>query len=228
MEAITIRVKRRVRKLYDKLKYKRFYDIYTRFSDFTMVVDDAYVANLCLASQVRNVSGAIVECGTWKGGMSAGIAAVLGGSREYYLFDSFEGLPQAKDIDGEAAIKWQQDVDSPTYYNNCTAAESDALKAMGHAGIRKPHIIKGWFEDTLPKVTFTDGIALLRMDADWYESTYQILDHLYVHINAGGLIVVDDYYTWDGCSRAVHDYLSNKKLEVRISHYNNVCYIRKL
>jgi O-methyltransferase len=193
-----------------------------------MIGEDDYVNNLLLGLQVRNVSGAIVECGTWKGGMSAGLATILGSGRDYYLLDSFEGLPEAQELDGEAAVKWQQNVDSPYYYDNCTAAESDALQAMTIAGINLPHIIKGWFEHTLPTVTIPNGIALLRMDADWYQSTYQILDSLYSQVNTDGIIVIDDYYCWDGCSRAVHDYLSVNKLEVKINHFNNVCFIRKL
>lgn len=44
-----------------------------------------------------------MECGVWRGGMIASISEILGNNREYYLFDSFEGLPQAKEIDGIAA-----------------------------------------------------------------------------------------------------------------------------
>lgn len=32
----------------------------------------------------------------------------------------------------------------------------------------------------------------------------------------GGLILIDDYYTWDGCARAVHDYLSREQAAERI------------
>jgi hypothetical protein len=31
-----------------------------------------------------------------------------------------------------------------------------------------------------------------------------------------GLILIDDYYTWDGCSRALHDFLSDRKALERI------------
>ena len=55
-----------------------------------------YIANLVLSGRAAGVPGAIVECGTWKGGMIAGIASLLGASREYYLYDSFEGLPPAE------------------------------------------------------------------------------------------------------------------------------------
>ena len=50
---------------------------------------------------------------------------------------------------------------------------------------------------------------------------------LYDQISPGGIIVVDDYYTWDGCSRAVHDFLSSRSATERIREFNGVCYIEK-
>jgi len=43
------------------------------------------------------------------------------------------------------------------------------------------------------------------------------LKHFYPKVATGGVIIIDDYPTWDGCSRAVHDYLSEIKSQSRIS-----------
>lgn len=56
-----------------------------------------FTANLELCDTYRHVAGNVVECGVWKGGMSAGITQLLGDERTYYLYDSFEGLPAAGD-----------------------------------------------------------------------------------------------------------------------------------
>ena len=193
-----------------------------------MIGPATYVANLKLARWARPIPGAIVECGTWKGGMIAGIAQLFGADRDYFLYDSFEGLPEVEPIDGPAAKQWQQAKDSPGYYNNCTAAEVEAATAMSLANITNANLIKGWFENTLPQATFPNGIALLRMDADWYKSTYEILHWLFPFVNANGLILIDDYYQWDGCSKAVHDYLSEHKRPERIFSYKEVCFIKKI
>jgi O-methyltransferase len=43
-----------------------------------------------------------------------------------------------------------------------------------------------------------------------------------------GLIIIDDYYAWDGCARAVHDYLSEIKSPSRLRQWNNgVAYLIK-
>jgi len=211
-----------------RARMRRFHAVYSRFREFTMVPEEAFVTNLEIAAQVASVPGAIVECGTWRGGMIAGIASLLGSGREYYLFDSFEGLPQAGEQDGAAARSWQAQAQTASHHFNCRAAESDAAEAMSRAGIKTPHIVKGWFSDTLPGAGFPGGIALLRMDADWYDSTIQVLDALFSQINAGGVVLVDDYYLWDGCSRAIHDYLSRTQARERVNAHRGVCFINKL
>jgi len=201
--------------------------IHLQLKDYTMIPRETYIVNLRLASSASSVQGAVVECGTWKGGMIAGMAKLLGSHRDYYLFDSFEGLPPAESIDGKGAIEWQQNTESPYFFDNCTASEIDAAKAMSLAGILNARIVKGWFEDTLPRATFPNGIAILRMDADWYKSTSQILKSLFTFVNENGLIIIDDYFTWDGCSRAIHDYLSENTRPERIDSCSGVCFIKK-
>src|SRR4051794_27468933 len=119
--------------------------IYHKYRNHSMVAWPTYKANLELADSVREVHGCIVECGVWRGGMIAGLAEVLGPEREYFLFDSFQGLPPALPIDGVAAIAWQSDTESPSFHNNCAAPESFAREAMNWSGARKVHISPGWF-----------------------------------------------------------------------------------
>lgn len=106
-----------------------------------MIPCASYMRNLRIARKTFSIEGAIVECGTWKGGMIAGIAEILGNSREYYLFDSFEGLPDADPIDGTAALEWQSTPTNPFYHDNCRASEQEAAEAMTLAGVQTPNIV---------------------------------------------------------------------------------------
>jgi O-methyltransferase len=221
-----------INKINNRLSIRKEYveaaAIFNKFSDFTMIPSGIYMENILLAKQAKNIQGAIVECGVWRGGMSAGIASVLGTDRDYYLYDSYEGLPDAGKHDGQDAIDYQKNTDSENYFDNCTAEISFAQEAMKKAGVSNAKFIKGWFKDTVPHHTPSEKIALLRLDGDWYDSTMECLLHLYDHIVEGGLIILDDYYTWDGCTRAVHDFLSKRNLPSRIRQYNNqICYIIK-
>lgn len=197
---------------------------FRKFRAFTMIPEEIYVGNLRLASTIAQLPGDVVECGTWRGGMIAGIADTLGAGRKYWLFDSFEGLPPAKPIDGQAALAWQRDVSSPGYHDNCRASEAEAKKAMSMSAAKDYAIVKGWFRDTLPAAG-VGPIALLRLDADWYESTKQVLDNLASRIVPGGLIVVDDYYTWDGCTLAINECATQRGWRIRQFSLGNVCYV---
>lgn len=213
--------------LIESIKNRKYYAIHDKFRDFTMIPRSIYITNLIMASNAATTSGVIIECGTWKGGMIAGIAQLIGSSKKYYLFDSFEGLPAVEPIDGLAAKKWQSATDSSDYFDNCLASEDDATVAMSMANVKNSFIVKGWFENTLPQAKFPEGISILRMDADWYSSTYQILHSLFPKVNDNGIIIIDDYYAWEGCSKAVHKYLSDHERSERICSYKGVSFIQK-
>lgn len=203
---------------------KNYFDtnkLYRKYNSFTMLSKRDFFDNLELVKKNKYLEGSLVECGVWRGGISAAMAEALGNNRTYYLFDSFEGLPPAKEIDGETAINWQKKTDAPNYYNNCAAEIEWATKAMKLSAATNYKIIKGWFCDTLPDFDKNESIAILRLDGDWYDSTMECLTNLYPLVVQGGIILIDDYLAWDGCSRAVHDYLSRNNLSCRIKQYNN-------
>lgn len=197
--------------------------IFKQFSGFTMIQKDEYLRNLELAERTINISGAVVECGVWRGGMIGGIASILGKDREYYLFDSFEGLPEVKDIDGKDAASWQKNTTGVDYFDNCKAEAEYANKAMKIANVSDDtiHIVKGWFNETLPFGNYEFPISLLRLDGDWYESTMTCLQYLFPNVVPGGIIIIDDYHTWEGCAKAIHDYLSRNGRSERICQYKD-------
>jgi O-methyltransferase len=65
----------------------------------------------------------------------------------------------------------------------------------------------------------------LRLDADWYDSTKEILQHLAPRVVASGLIIVDDYYVFQGCTRAINEFAAEKSWMVRQHQPGSVCHI---
>jgi O-methyltransferase len=65
--------------------------------------------------------------------------------------------------------------------------------------------LQGWFSDTLPNAPIA-SIAVLRLDGDTYESTMDALQLLYPRLSAGGYCIIDDYWSFDDCRRAVDEY----------------------
>jgi O-methyltransferase len=207
--------------------YPGYLQRYVRYRNYTMIRRRNFAINLDLCVRLAPKSGCIVECGVWRGGMSAAIADTLPG-RVHFLFDSFEGLPPAKEeVDGADAIAYQRDKNHPAYHDNCRAERSFAERAMSLSAAKEYHLVQGWFADTLRDFIPPTPIAVLRLDGDWYDSTMQCLDVLYQHVAPGGLVLIDDYYSWEGCARAIHDYLSKTKSPVRIKQRGWVAYFSK-
>jgi hypothetical protein len=70
---------------------------------------------------------------------------------------------------------------------------------------RGVEFVPGFFQDTLPGLAGRRW-SLVRLDADTYEPTRLALDRLYPGLAVGGYVVVDDYYTFQGCHQAIDQF----------------------
>jgi hypothetical protein len=53
------------------------------------------------------------------------------------------------------------------------------------------------------------------------------LEALYEQVSPGGIVIVDDYYAWDGCAIALHEFLAGRALPHRIHEGGSVAWFRK-
>jgi len=203
------------------LEYMKFSKEYKKFKPYTMINSRWFRENLILANSALSdpslKDGVVIECGTWKGGMAAALVELGGPTRKYYFFDSFEGLPPADPIDGKSAQDYQANTSDPGYRDNCRASIDDlkAALALTQCSSSQFEIIPGFFENSFPNFE-PPNIALLRLDADWYSSTMLCLRKFWSHVMPGGMILIDDYFTWDGCAKAVHEFLAETEATERV------------
>ena len=73
--------------------------------------------------------------------------------------------------------------------------------------------VQGKVEETLPDRA-PEQIAILRLDTDWYESTYHELQHLYHLVSDRGVIILDDYGFWQGARTAVDQYFHEQDIQL--------------
>lgn len=162
--------------------------------------------NLVQRANSMDLPGDIVECGIWNGGSAAvmGLANVEDANnyrkRTIWLFDSFLGLPPPTEQDGEQ--------ERANYFEGWNKGDVGKVeRVFARLGVPLDHvrIIPGWFDTTL-RTAPVDRIAILHIDADWYESVKLVLDVLYDKVVPGGFIMLNDYGTWQGCNKALADY----------------------
>jgi hypothetical protein len=184
----------------------------------------------------NKIEGDFVECGVWKGGSMMVAATRLlqlkDQDRKLFLFDTFEGMsePDENDIsavDNRKAIELLEESDKMKgdnvwCYSSLEEVQSN-LKSTGYP-FEKVTFIKGKVEDTLPEPSIKK-IALLRLDTDWYESTRHELETLYDLLVPGGVLILDDYGHWEGCKKAVDEFISKRGLKL---YLNRIDYTGRL
>jgi O-methyltransferase len=211
-----------------------FAPIYQKYHGYTMIPWQGLYVAYSVAKHValNNIPGSIVECGVWKGGCMAIMAETLAfygaSNRDFYLFDTFEGMPEPGVNDAHTygefdPLQTYNAHKKDTHVDWCygpyegVKALTESLKCPG----AKFHLIKGKVEDTIPG-TLPEKIAILRLDTDWYESTIHELNHMFPLLQEGGFLMVDDYGSWAGARKAVDEYFIAHALHKRM--FLNVVY----
>lgn len=184
---------------------------------YTMLSEERLYSLYSQAKQLceDNVPGNFVECGVARGGSSALLAYMVKRysrqPRYVYSFDSFEGMPEPTEVDKHEGVAAN---DTGWGTGTCAAPESSVMEVAAKLGAADVvHTVKGYFEETVPRMRDRVGmIALLHVDADWYESTKIVLETLYDRVSNNGRIQIDDYGFWEGCRKAVDDFQQQRAL----------------
>lgn len=173
-----------------------------------------HLAELAATAQ----AGAIVECGTARGGSAAMMATHS--SAHLWLYDTFTGLPTPTAIDGPRALD---------YVGANLACEDDVHAAMQTVDVpRSRYTIRaGMFNDTFVDNDGPASVALLHIDADWYASVHFSLRHWYPRVVSGGVIVLDDFGFWEGCRAALYDFVYEHRLTPDLWRCGDAAWWRK-
>jgi hypothetical protein len=195
--------------------------------------------------ELNDIPGCYVECGVWKGGaaglMALGNLAYGSSRRQIHLFDAFDDICEPDPaVDGERAlaeVEQKAGVDRSelsgklqplrgVYADHGGAATVEHVDQLmrGVVGydVNSLYYHVGWFQDTLP-LAETGDIAILRLDGDWYASTKTCLEHLYDNVVSGGFVVIDDYGTYEGCRKAVDEFMEARGVRAYLNHVNADC-----
>ena len=167
----------------------------------------------------RGLDGSMVEAGCALGGSAITMARSKRRETALAVHDVFGMIPPPTEEDG---------ADIHQRYQEITAGRSSGLGGDRYYGyepdlrarvqrniegfglsLENDHItlVQGLFEHTM---IGDQPICVAHIDCDWYQSVLTCLKRLWPRLVTGGTLVIDDYYHWSGCRRAVDSYFAGQ------------------
>jgi O-methyltransferase len=174
----------------------------------------------------RGVPGDFMECGTWKGGVGILMAAMLEDymrstvgqyNRTLYIADSFEGCPAPDPA-------YPADAGDPhsSFEFLRVPLEQVQQNFRRYRLLRQfVEFLPGWFRYTLPGPV--RRLALLRIDADLYQSTTEALEALYDLVSPGGYVILDDFHNIPNCRAAIQDFRARRGITTPMEAADSWC-----
>lgn len=185
-----------------------------------------------LFKMIENIPGAIVECGVFKGASLvrfAGFRDLFGNSFSHKIigFDTFGKFPETN---FEEDKKYRDD-----YINEAgeqSISKDQLLEVLKNKSIDKNiDLIEGNIITTVPEYLEKNPhlkISLLNLDTDVYEPAVVILKYFWPRIVKGGVLILDDYGTFPGETKAVDEYFKDKDVKIlKFPFAMTPCYIIK-
>ena len=176
--------------------------------------------------KILKVKGDVFEFGVFKG---ASIIRLLTfaklldkNRRSFYGFDTFGKFPTPqKKYDKKFVKMWK----------NAAGDASDdkhIAKILNKKRLKNFKFIKGDIFLTLDKFlkSYKKKIALLHLDLDTYDITKFVLKKIYKNLAKSSVILVDDYNSTVGATKAVNEFLKEKNCQISVlKNHKNPYYI---
>lgn len=153
------------------------------------------IAKLCIKD---NIPGDFVNCGVLFGAHAATMACACTqtkSNKTIHLFDPAQGIDEIPN--------------GNITRNGFDNEQITKIKTLlQQAKVHSFLLHFGPYQETLiQEASPIQAIAFLRLHTNNYETTRLCLDHLYTKISTNGYIVIDNYYCYEECQRAVTEFL---------------------
>lgn len=180
---------------------------------------DAYkdIAKSVAYTYISSVSGDFAEFGTCSGYSASLIAHTMNYYNQHLkkheeqhnmevrnlcLFDSFQGFPLAQ---AEADVESPHVASGAWGEGTAKGLTAVQLKSLceNFLDTTQINLYEGWYKDTLSNIPDSQQFGFVHMDCDLYESTYDVLHHLFAsnHLSEGAILLFDNWYSNKASSR---------------------------
>lgn len=192
----------------------------------------------CIRSiEERNVEGIMMEMGCALGGSAILISGNKQKQRPFKVYDVFGMIPSPGERDDQDIHDRYEDITKgnakglgdDTYYGYTDNLLDKVKSTFVEMGIvpddNSVSFVQGLYEDTLKD--FNESVSFAHIDCDWYDSVMVCLENIVPHLSKGGVLVIDDYYVWSGCTKAVDDFFKGRGNEFLIEEKSRLHITRK-
>ena len=167
-----------------------------------------------LYRRTLDVPGVIIELGVFKGPSLIRLAAyqsLLGDGRALYGFDTFGTFPETQNIDDKEPRRKFVELAGDT-----SIGVNDLRDILDRQSDNNVILVEGDICETLP--SFVDqhrdmSVAMVHLDVDIYEPSLCAVKTLWPLMSPGAIMMLDDYDTFPGQCRAVHEAIDNPKVQ---------------
>ena len=223
-----------IKKTINKFRLINSSDVWNAENIYHLKTDIGRIGKLLyhyeIYKKIIGIPGDIIECGVFRGNSLSRFLtfrSILENnhSRKVYGFDSFGKFPPAKKNlnDKKFIKKWTNSIGD-------SISKDELNKILLEKKFENFELIKGDVHNTIPnfiKDKDSTKIALLHLDMDVYEPTKYAINKLFEKMSSNGIILIDDYMSVEGATRAIDEFLKSKKgLKIqKLNHHKVPSYI---
>lgn len=183
------------------------------------------LAHYELYKMIRELPGAIIECGVFKGASLIRFATFRNlfeaeHSRKIIGFDMFGKFPETNFNEDK---KYRKKFIDTAGEEGISEKELESVFELKN--IKNYELVKGDINKTVPEYVKNNPhlkIALLHIDTDVYEPAVTILKEMYDRVVTGGIIAFDDYGTFPGETKAVDEFFKDKNIVIKKLPFSHI------
>jgi hypothetical protein len=184
-----------------------------------------FLNHLEIYKKIIELPGDILEFGVYKGTSLVRLLSFRDllesdNSRKVFGFDMYGKFPDS--------LKLESDRQFVQRFENAGGfgiSKKELDFHLGNKGFRNFELIEGDILETIPEFLATNQskkISLLHIDVDVYEPTKIILENLWDKVVKGGILMLDDYGTVEGETRAVDDFFAGQDIIIHKPKFNHI------
>jgi len=190
-----------------------------------------FLNHLEIYKKIIDLPGDILEFGVYKGTSFVRLLSFRdllenNSSRRVTGFDIFGKFPD--DLELVSDKEFVERFENSGGYG---ISKLELEKHLKNKGITNFELIEGDIKNTIPEFIKNNPslkISLLHIDVDVYEPTKVILENLWSKIVKGGILVLDDYGTVEGETKAVDEFFNDMNIKIyKPKYYHIPSYIVK-